>query len=160
MLQSPAEIAQRAAVVAEARRWAGTPYRHQGRTLGACVDCAQILIETFAGAGLIQRFASGPYSPDWHLHRGEERYLAVVESYCGRVDDSEAPLTDRGPDFRAEPGNILMWRWGRTFSHSAIVTAWPRIIHAFASEACVVECDVSGTPMTTLPCRVYSYWRR
>jgi cell wall-associated NlpC family hydrolase len=154
------EQAERASVVGEARRWVGTPYAHRGNTFGSCVDCAHILIETFAGAGLIDRFSPGDYPPDWHLHRGEERYLAVVESYCGRVDDSEASLADRGTDFHAEPGDILMWRWGRTYSHSAIVTAWPKIVHAFASERQVVECDVRGTPMTALPCRVYSYWRR
>lgn len=150
---------ERASVVAEARRWVGTAYAHKGSTLGQCVDCANILIETFVGAGLIDRFSPGEYPPDWHLHRGEERYLAVVESYCQQVDDSDAPLAER-PDFRADPGDILMWRWGRTYSHSAIVTEWPRIIHAFASEQRVVECDVNGTPMTALKCRVYSYWRR
>jgi len=160
MLDSPAEIAERAAVVAEARRWTGTPYRHRGRTLGAACDCANILIEAFAGAGLIEPFTPGDYSPDWHLHRSEERYLAVVESYCSRADDDDRPLIERGPEFRALPGDILMWRWGRTFSHSAIVTAWPKIVHAFAPEEFVVECDVTGTPMSDNPLRVYSFWKR
>jgi NlpC/P60 family putative phage cell wall peptidase len=157
---SPAEIAQRAAVVSEARRWVGTPYRHRGATLGECCDCANILIETFVAAGLIDRFAPGDYAPDWHLHRDEERYLAVVERYCARIDDGDRQLVERGSDFRAAPGDILMWRWGRTFSHSAIVTAWPNIVHAFAPERFVVECDVTGTPMSDKPMRVYSFWER
>ena len=74
------EDEQRGVVVSEARRWAGTAYHHNAAIMGAGIDCARILIETFAGAGLIERFDPGYYAADWHLHRGEERYLAVVES--------------------------------------------------------------------------------
>ncbi len=31
-------------IVAEARRWKNTPYKHQGKTLGKACDCAGILI--------------------------------------------------------------------------------------------------------------------
>jgi cell wall-associated NlpC family hydrolase len=155
------EAAQRAAVVAEARRWVGTPYRHRGRTLGAACDCANILIEVFAATGLIDRFDPGDYPPDWHQHRELERYLGVVEAHCRRVDTDERSLADRGAEFAPEPGDILMWRFGRTYSHSAIVTAWPNAIHAFAQERLVVE-DQLARHATIAKCdmRVYSYWRR
>ena len=61
------------------------------------------------------------YPPDWYLHRNEERFLGWVEKF-GR------PIT--GPPFK--PGDVVMYRYGRTFAHSAIVVAWPTIIHAFA----------------------------
>lgn len=160
MLDITRETAERASVKGEVRRWVGTPYRHRGAVLGGCIDCAHILIETFVGAGLIERFDPGDYPPDWHHHQSRERYLAVVESYCGLVDEDERPLAKREPEFRAETGDIIMWKWGRTFSHSAIVTEWPKIVHAFAEERCAVECDIRGTPMTAHPMRVYSYWRR
>lgn len=158
-----AETEQRAAVVREARAWVGAGYHHNAAvrptpTDRGAVDCARILIETFAGAELIAGFVPEPYAADWHLHRGEERYLAVVERYCRLVDEDFRPLSERGQDFTAQPGDVLMWRWGRTYSHSAIVTEWPRIIHAFAHEQCVVECDVRGTPMSEQPMRVYSFW--
>jgi len=157
------EAEQRAAVVAEARLWVGAGYHHYAAvrptaTERGAIDCARILIETFAGAGLIERFHPGEYAADWHLHRGEERYLAMVERYCRLVGEDESPLIDRGQEFAPKPGDILMWRWGRTFSHSAIVTGWPSIIHAFAPEQSVVECDVRGTPMSDKPMRVYSFW--
>jgi len=154
------EAAERASVVAEARRCVGTPYVHRGARLGDCCDCAGVLIVAFSGAGIFEHFLPPDYPPDWHMHRGEERYLANIERYFGRVDDEEGSLIERGPHFRAEPGDVLMWRWGRTYSHSAIVTEWPRIIHAFAAERFVVECDVNGTPMSPQPMRVYSRWRR
>lgn len=158
------EMAQRAAVVEQARRWTGAAYHHRaavypGPGERGAVDCARILIETFAAAGLIERFDPGEYAPDWHLHRGEERYLAVVERYCRLVDEDFSPLAVRSEYFNAAPGDVLMWRWGRTYSHSAIVTAWPLVVHAFAPERFVVECDVRGTPMSAHPCRVYSLWK-
>jgi cell wall-associated NlpC family hydrolase len=32
-----------------------------------------------------------------------------------------------------EPGDIALFRFGRTYSHGAIVTEWPRLIHAYWS---------------------------
>ena len=36
------------------------------------------------------------------------------------------------------PGDVAVFRFGRTFSHGAIVTDWPRLIHAYwaASASC------------------------
>jgi hypothetical protein len=161
----PQEMEERGRVVAGARLWCGVAYHHRaavrpGPGGRGAIDCARILIETFADAGLISRFVPEEYSPDWHLHRGEERYLSVIESYCRQVGEGQASLVERGPDFTVEPGDVLMWRHGRTFSHSAIVTSWPLIVHAFAPEESVVECNVNGTPMAEKPMRVYSYWQR
>lgn len=151
------ELDQRLAVVREARRWTGTPYHHHAAVLGAGVDCAQIILEAFVGAGIVERFTVDQYNHDWHLHRSEERYLEVVESYCHRVDDSELPLEER-PDFTAQPGDVLVFRVGRTYSHGAIVTKWPRIIHSYFPSRMVEEVDLQGTPMAFKPMRVYSYW--
>jgi hypothetical protein len=41
---------------------------------------------------------------------------------------ADPPSAD--PDLRVLPGNVLIWRYGRTFSHGAIVSQWPMIIHA------------------------------
>ncbi|MFD2234833.1 NlpC/P60 family protein [Phaeospirillum tilakii] len=111
------EASQRAAVVAEARSWLGTPYHERGRVKGAGVDCAMLPAEIYAGLGLIGPQDPGYYPPDWHLHRGVERYLAAVERVARLVD---APL----------PGDLVMYRFGRAFAHGAIVTGWPTIIHA------------------------------
>lgn len=39
------------AVVAEARRWLGTPFHHQGRCLGVGVDCAGVVLMTARALG-------------------------------------------------------------------------------------------------------------
>lgn len=156
---APQEQIERQRVVVEARRWIATPYRHRAHILGAGIDCAWLLLEAFAGAGLIERFDPGVYNCDWHLHRGEERYLETIRRYATLLNQGdETPIQSRKETFYAEPGDILMWRVGRTFSHSAIVTEWPFIIHAYLPSSIVEEVDVLNTPMAERPVQVYSYW--
>src|SRR5580698_7963629 len=114
------ETQQRAAVVAEARTWLRTPYHHMGRVKGAGVDCATLLAEVYARAGVVPTVTIPHYPPDWHLHRNLERYLDIVLQVAHPV---ETP----------QPGDIALYKWGRCFAHGAIITApWPQeVIHAF-----------------------------
>ncbi|HEY2178091.1 MAG TPA: hypothetical protein VGH15_05865 [Caulobacteraceae bacterium] len=139
----------REAVVAEARSWVGTPYRHMGggeqiagrRLKGVAVDCAQILVEVYAAAGVIAWFSTGRYPHDWMMHQGEERYVGFIERFADEFDPA-------GQD--PEPGDVVVWRFGRTYSHSGIVTAWPRVVHAYAPYAMVDESDTSRPSQLTL----------
>lgn len=117
------EALLRAAIVAEAETWLRTPYHHQAAVKGHGVDCAQILIEVYAAVGLAAKFDAGYYPSDWMLHRSEERYLGNVEQYCTRT---EVPL----------PGDIALFKFGRCFSHSAIVVDYPSVIHAQREDGC------------------------
>lgn len=119
------ESAQRAAVLAEARTWLGTPYHHQGFVKGGGVDCAFLLVEVYHAAGVIPKIDPRPYPPDWHFHRDEERYLGWVEKYARRT---ETP----------QPGDLALYRFGHCLSHGAIVVDWPTIIHAVKNEGCVL----------------------
>lgn len=148
---------ERALVVHHARRWLGTPYHHRAHVLGSGVDCAQLLLQSFQAAGLVEDFDPGMYEVDWHMHRDEEKYLATIERWCHRVDVIEVPSRFR-MDFNPLPGDILMWRVGRTFSHSAIVTSWPFIIHSYLPSSIVEEVDLRGTPMAKRSMRHYSFW--
>lgn len=147
----------RAALVVEGRTWLGTPYHHGAAVRGSGVDCARVLAEAYFGSGIVERFDILPYRHDWHLHRNEERYLEIVERYLRRADDTEDPYEQR-PGFVGLPGDILVWRVGRTFSHGALITEWPYILHAYFPSRMVEEVDIRGTPMAERPMRVYSYW--
>ena len=149
--------AERGRVVAEARLWAGTPYHHKAGIMGVACDCAYLLLVSYAGAGLIAAFTPESYTRDWHLHRGEEKYLFVVERYARAVDGDETPIQERDQSFKVASADILMFRHGRTYSHAAIVTEWPYIIHAYAQAGIVVEQDVRNTVMSHKDCLVYSY---
>ena len=154
------EFHQRERVRDIARNWIGTPYRHRAAVRGAGVDCARILIEVYAEAGLIERFDPGKYTRDWHLHRDEERYLQTVEKYAGPpIKDNTSIHLWAEEGYQPLTGDILVWRVGRTFSHSAIVTDWPFVIHSSAPSQIVEEVEITPGPVFNRPVKVYSLWR-
>lgn len=127
--------AARARVVAAAETWLGTPYHHAGRVRGAGVDCLMLLAEVYAAAGIIAPVTAVPhYPPDWFQHRDEERYLAGLTAHAREIS---------GPP---RAGDAAVFCFGRTFSHGAIVTAWPRLIHAFVRTG-VVRGDATKAPL-------------
>lgn len=157
------EIAERIGVVTAAQGWLNTRWHHRAavRRVGSDrggIDCAMLLYQAHVEPGLIEPFEIEGYPADWAQHRDEERFLGVVERYAKRVDDSELSLAERGRDFRVLPGNVLIFKWGRTFSHGAIVSLWPNVIHASLPARCVLEEAIVGTPLAEKPVRVYSYW--
>lgn len=119
---------QRALVVALAREWLGTPYHHQADVPGAGVDCAMLLVRVYHAAGLIPDIDPRPYPHDWHLHRDAERYLGWLGKFGRQVDEPQ-------------PGDAIVWRFGRTYSHGAIYIGDGQIIHAYLGLGCVL-----GTP--------------
>ena len=84
-----AEREPRTAVVAAARAWIGTPYHHMADVKGAGCDCAMLLVRVFCDLGLVEPFDPRPYVNDWHLHRGEERYLSFL---LARAHEVASPL--------------------------------------------------------------------
>ncbi len=144
------EQTERAAVVAAARRWIGTPYHVCADLPGIGVDCGMLLVRVFVDTGLCAPFDPRPYASDWHLHRSEERYLGFIFDRCHeRVD----PL----------PGDVVVFRYGRCYAHGGIVTrAQPlTIVHAFSPAGCVLEESVETNAVLGDPARarrVFSYW--
>ena len=137
----------RDAVVAEAATWLRTPYAHAGRIKGAGVDCATLLAEVFARAGVIAPVEIAAYPPDWHLHRSEERYLALVLAHAREI-----------PPAAARPGDVALWKWGRTFAHGAIIMppGWPAIIHAWMEAGMVTLDHGDGGRLAGRPVRFFS----
>lgn len=127
-MRNPVEQIQRDTVVTVARSWLGTPYHHMGRIKGreGGVDCLTLLAEVYSEAGLIPRPDVPHYPRDFMNHRSAELYLDGVLKYCGEVTE---PL----------PGDIAVWKFGRCFSHGAIVIDWPRIIHAHSTTNCLLD---------------------
>ena len=146
------ETVQRTAVVAEARSWIGTPYHNCADIKGAGVDCGMLLVRVFVDTGLCPPFEPRPYPADWHLHRSEERYLGFVFDRAAQV---AAP----------EPGDLMVLRFGRCYSHGGIVTkAKPlTIVHAYASARRVIEEEVlDGSPLSdpARKPRFFSIWAK
>ena len=141
------EIIERAAVVAEARRWLRTPYHHAAQCLGAGVDCAMLPAAVYRAVGLIGDIKIDHYPPDWHLHRDAERYLDIVVSQATEVPASTGP------------GEFVLYRWGRAFAHGAIVLEWPAIIHAMIDVGVTLDDGEAGR-LAGRPKRFFTLWPR
>ena len=120
------EAETRAAIVAEAQSWLSTPDHHTGRIKGVGVDCAMLPCEVYRACNLIPDLQP-EYSPQWMLHRDEELYLAWVRPHAREITRDQV-----------KPGDLAMWKFGRTYSHSAIVIDPPTVIHAMQRAGAVV----------------------
>jgi len=150
------EIAERQRAVSIARSFIGTPYHSGGRKKGIGVDCLTLLAEVYAEAGLIEPVKLPHYAPDFFKHKGTELYLNGLLKYTAEVD-------------KAEPGDIALWKYGRCFSHGAIVVEWPHIIHAHVGRRVMLESIDAATWLkyigentagrgTLRPMKIFSYW--
>ncbi|MGH6846764.1 MAG: hypothetical protein ACREC0_04780 [Methylocella sp.] len=129
------EADQRAAIVREARSWVRTPYHAQADIKGAGVDCGMFLVRVFVDSGLCEPFDPRPYADDWYLHRSDERYLGFIFDRTKEIDN---PL----------PGDVVVFRYGRCYSHGGIVTKVDplTIVHAYQPALAVLEEEVARSP--------------
>lgn len=118
-------------IVQEALTWDRTPYHHQGRIKMVGVDCAMLPAEVYKSTGHIPHIETPDYPMDWHMHKEEERYKGWVERFATALPEGELPL----------PGDLVLYKFARCFSHGAIVLEWPRVIHAVRRAGKVVIDD-------------------
>lgn len=118
----------RADVVAEALSWKGTPWHHMARLKGVGVDCAQFPAAVYEAAGLIAH-VEPDYPQQWMMHRERELFVEWVEKVGGREIERAAIL----------PGDLGLWKFGRTFSHGGIFISQEQIIHAMVRAGVQVD---------------------
>ena len=117
----------RADLVAAARRWIGTPYRHQASLIGAGCDCLGLV------RGLWREFYGDepeplpPYAPDW---AEASRVEAMIDA--GRRHLVAVPLA------AMRPGDVVLFRWRPDLpaKHAGVLSAADRFVHAY--EGCAV----------------------
>ena len=119
----------RDAIVAEARRWIGTPYLHQASLIGVGCDCLGLVRGVWRALVGPEPEEAGPYSPDWAEASGVGALAVAGERHFARVAFA---------DF--SPGDVLLFRWRDNVpaKHLAIAVAPDRMVHAHDG-ACVVE---------------------
>lgn len=139
------EAQQRAAIVAEALTWEGTPYLSGAQVKGAGVDCAMLPNAVYSAVGLAPR-QDIQYPQDWMMHRDEEKFLSFITPYARQIEPADAL-----------PGDLIIWRFGRTFSHSAIILDLPEVLHAAIRGGAVIRADVTrDVDLLDRECRYYS----
>lgn len=118
-----------AAIVAQARRWLGTPYRHQASCRGAGADCLGLVLGVWRELWGDLPETVPAYTPDWSEAGGREDLLAAAGRWLQPVAGGAA-----------RPGDILVFRMraGAVAKHLGLMTvagAAPRFIHAYSGHA-------------------------
>lgn len=134
---------RRLALVEAARGWLLTPWHHAARVRGVGVDCAQ-LVNAVYHAALGTPLVEVEYSPDQYLHHGREALLECLDTFARPVP-------------AAQPGDVVVYRFGRAMSHAGIIVDWPQIIHASRPDRMVLLADGEGGHLTGRP-RMYYRW--
>ncbi len=124
-------------IVAEARRWIGTPYVHQASLKGAGADCLGLIRGVWRNVlGREPRGMPG-YSADWGEVSGTEPLLEGLGECFNRCGDE---LTD---------GQVLVFRMraNAIAKHAAILCdahlPTPNIIHAYSGHG-VIEAPLNA----------------
>lgn len=122
----------RQAIVSEALKWVGTPFRHQGRALGVGVDCVGLPLCVAQALGLLPpEFRTGPY--------GRQPHVPDLLARAGEV------LTEISPR-EAQGGDIVLMAVPpeRVPMHFGILTLGGGVIHASEPLGRVVKHGMSA----------------
>lgn len=126
----------RALVLDEARRWIGTPYRHQASLPGAGCDCLGLIRGVWRALYGAEPEQAPPYSPDWAARGGGEMLLDAARRWLVEAQTPQA-------------GDVLVFRYApdTPASHCAILSRPAHMIHAMQGRA---VCESALAP----------WWRR
>jgi NlpC/P60 family putative phage cell wall peptidase len=125
-------------VVAAARGWIGTPYRHQGALKGVGCDCLGLLVGVWREVTGGEMGALPPYTPDWAEAEGRETFAEGARRHLVEI----APAA-------AREGDIVLFRWRAHLpaKHAGILTGPDAMVHAQEGVA------VAEVPLS-------AWWRR
>lgn len=136
-------MTKRADIVTEARRWLGTPFKHQGRVLGEGVDCGGIIVMVARRFGLDQGYVDPPGYP-------AQPHSRFMEELLDRYADSVPPS-------HRQAGDVVTFAFSRNIHHIGILVEKDRVIHAWNDgRGCVIESRLNG-PFLTAMRRVYTF---
>ena len=131
-------------IVAEARAWAGTPYRHQASLKGVGCDCLGLLRGVWRGVIGPEPEEAPPYAASWaeSAPAGTDPLLAAAGRHL-------VPIAVPMPADRPLAGDVLLFsfRVHLPAKHCAIATGPAAMIHAHDGAAVT---EVALTP----------WWRR
>lgn len=125
-------------IVAAARDWCGTPYRHQASIKHVGTDCLGLVRGVWRELCGDEPETPPPYTPDWAEALGEDTLMDAARRHL-----IELPVGE------AQAGDVLLFRMGLgcPAKHAAIMTGADTIIHAYWGRA---VCETSLVP----------WWRR
>lgn len=125
---TPSVAPDRAAIVAVARRWIGTPYRHRASLEGVGCDCIGLVRGVWREFWGDEPEPLPAYTPDWAESGGVESLLAVGRRHLVPVAVAAA-----------HEGDVVLFRWRPDVpaKHVGILVAADRFVHAYDGAAVV-----------------------
>jgi NlpC/P60 family putative phage cell wall peptidase len=118
----------RTGILAEARAWTGTPYRHQASVRGAGCDCLGLVRGVWRALYGGEPEITPAYTPDWAEREGAETLRDAARRHLREID-LEA----------AAPGDVLLFRMDACspMKHAAFLDENDGLIHAYWARAVV-----------------------
>jgi len=113
-------LSERQRIVASARSWLGTPYRHQASTKGVGSDCLGLIRGVWRETQGVEPEALPAYSSTWAETGGHESLLNLGGKYFYKTQNLAV-------------GDILVFRMRRSAvaKHVGICTQDKKFIHAY-----------------------------
>ena len=108
-------------IVAEARAWIGTPYRHQASCKGIGCDCLGLVRGVWRALNGCEPERAPAYTADWAEVGRDDTLLAAASRHMAPIAPGER---------RAGDVALFRWRDGCPAKHCAILTAPDRMVHA------------------------------
>jgi len=104
----------RTAIIAEARSWIGTPYRHQASLKGVGCDCLGLVRGVWRALLGEEPQRAPPYSRDWAEASGAETLAQAARAHLIEIAPAEFA-----------PGDVLLFRYRDRYpaKHAAVITA-------------------------------------
>jgi NlpC/P60 family putative phage cell wall peptidase len=114
-------------IVAEARAWAGTPYRHQASLKGVGCDCLGLLRGVWRGVLGPEPEEAPPYAASW-----AESALAGSDPLLAAARRHLVPIAEPLPAYRPRASDVLLFAFRAHLpaKHCAIATGRAAMIHA------------------------------
>jgi NlpC/P60 family putative phage cell wall peptidase len=111
----------RTTIVAEARSWIGTPYRHQASLKGVGCDCLGLVRGVWRAVLGAEPEAVPAYAPDWAEASNSETLAAAAARHLDAIAGADVM-----------PGDLMLFRWRTGFAakHAAIATVPGLMVHA------------------------------
>ncbi|HZL30399.1 MAG TPA: NlpC/P60 family protein [Pseudolabrys sp.] len=111
----------RSLIVAQAREWIGTPYRHQASLKGVGCDCLGLVRGVWRAVIGEEPERAPAYAPDWAEAGGVEALADAAARHLTAIERDAF-----------KEGDVLLFRWRDNLAakHAAIVTASDKIVHA------------------------------
>jgi NlpC/P60 family putative phage cell wall peptidase len=111
----------RSQIVAEARGWIGTPYRHQASLKGVGCDCLGLVRGVWRALVGAEPQIAPPYSRDWAEASGSDTLAQAARAHLIEIEPT-----------RFAAGDVLLFRYRHRYpaKHAAIVTAPELMVHA------------------------------